>query len=189
MKKALLLVLAFLLCIIMTACTKTETVVDEKPIPMETEPETEAAETTEEVEEAIDMIPFVQDGEIYFDIHVDGAIRNFMVEVDGKAVDASAKKLPFTGESKITFSGEADENGSVNVYIIYAHKEGDHYSFGQMISRGMDADAAVARLGNTVSGLLNGNRRIFMVITEQPKGWDHSLSELLNAFLDGFVVE
>ena len=192
MKKTLLLALAFLLCVIMTACTKTETVIEETPIPMDTGSEAEAdeaAETTEEAAEVTDMIPFVRDGEIYFDIHVDGAIRNFTVKVDGKAVDASARSLPFTGESVITFSGEADENGSVNVYIIYAQKDGDHYRFQQVINRGMDAYAAVERLGKTVSGLLNGNSRIFVVVTEQPKGWDRSLSEALNAFLDRFVIE
>lgn len=189
MKKALFLALAVLLCVVATACTKTETVVEETPIPMETGPVADEAETTEEAAKAIDMIPFVRDGEIYFDIHVDGAIGNFAVKVDGKPVDASVKSLPFTGDSEIVFSGEADENGSVNVYIVYALKDGDHYRFQQSISRGMDADAAVERLGKTVSTLLKGNSRILVIVTEQPKGWDHSLSEQLNAFLDGFVIE
>ena len=58
-----------------------------------------------------------------------------------------------------------------------------------MISRGMDADAAVERLGKTVSAMLSGKSRIFVAVTEQPKGWDHSLSEPLNTFLDGFAAE
>ena len=192
MRKIWILALAVLLCMAAAACTKTETKIEEKPVPVQDEPAAEepaAAAALEEIAEAADLIPFVPEGSIYFDIHVENAIKNFAVSVDGKAIDAAGKSAQIKEGSAVTFSGDADADKSVNVYIIYAQKENAHASFQQMISRDMDADAAVARLPETISKLFSGNSRILVIVTEQPKGWDRSLSEPLNALLDQLVIE
>lgn len=75
------------------------------------------------------------------------------------------------------------------MYLVYAQKEDGHVRFQHAISRGMDADAALTRLPGTISKLLAGNSRILVILTEQPKGWDRSLSEPLNALLDQLVIE
>ena len=192
MRKIWILLLAVLVCLAAAACTKTETKIEEKPVPVQDEPaaeETAAVAAPEEIGEATDLIPFVPEGSIYFDIHVENAIKNFSVSVDGKAIDAAGKSAQIKEGSAVIFSGEAEADKSVNVYLIYAQKENGHFVFQKMISRDMDADAVVTRLPETISKLLSSNSRILVILTEQPKGWDRSLSEPLNALLDQLVIE
>lgn len=189
MRKLWVLALAVLLCTAAAACTKTETKIDEKPVPVYEEPAAEEPAAATAPEETADLIPFVPEGSIYFDIHVESAIKNFAVSVDGKAINSSGKSAPFTEGSAVAFSGDADADKSVNVYLVYAQKENGHVRFQQMISRDMDADAVLTRLPGTISKLLAGNSRILVILTEQPKGWDHSLSEPLNALLNQLVIE
>lgn len=192
MRKIWILALAVLLCMAAAACTKTETKIEEKPVPVQDEPVTEepaAVAAPEEIAETVDLIPFVPEGNIYFDIHVENAIKNFAVSMDGKAINAEGKSAQIKEGSAVVFSGEADANKSVNVYLIYAKEENGHFVFQKMISRDMDADAVITRLPDTISKLLAGNSRILVILTEQPKGWDRSLSEPLNALLDQLVIE
>ena len=189
MRKLWVLALAALLCTAAAACTKTETKIEEKPVPMFEEPVAEEPAAATAPEETADLIPFVPEGSIYFDIHVESAIKNFAVSVDGKAINSSGKSAPFTEGSAVAFSGDAEADKSVNMYLVYAQKENGHIRFEQMISRDMDADAVLTRLPGTISKLLAGNFRILVILTEQPKGWDHSLSEPLNALLNQLVIE
>ena len=187
MRKLWILVLVVLLCV--TGCTKTEITIEEKPIQAYEEPTAEATAATAAPEETADLIPFVPEGSIYFDVHIESAIKNFAVSVDGKAIDAAQKSAPFTDGSAVVFSGDADAEKSINMYLVYAQKEDGHVRFQHAISRDMDADAALTRLPGTISKLLAGNSRILVILTEQPKGWDRSLSEPLNALLDQLVIE
>ena len=189
MRKLWVLALAVLLCTAVAACTKTETKIEEKPVPVYEEPAAEEPAAATAPEETADLIPFVPEGSIYFDIHVESAIKNCAVSVDGKAINSSGKSAPFTEGSAVAFSGDADADKSVNVYLVYAQKENGHVRFQQMISRDMDADAVLTRLPGTISKLLAGNSRIMVIMTEQPKGWDQSLSEPLNALLNQLVIE
>ena len=187
MRKIWMLALAVLLCA--TGCTKTEITIEEKPIPAYEEPAAQETEATDAPEEVADLIPFVSEGCICFDIHIESAIKNFAVSVDGKAIDAAQKSVPFTEGSEVVFSGDADAEKSINMYLVYAQKEDGHVRFQHAISRDMDADAAVIRLPGTISKLFAGGSRILVILTEQPKGWDRSLSEPLNALLDQLVIE
>ena len=190
MRKLWILAPVVLLCSAAAACTKTETMIEEKPVPIYEEPAAEeAAAAAVPEEEASDLISFVPEGSIYFDIHVESAIRDFAISVDGTVINTAEKSAPFKEGSAVVFSGNADADKSVNVYLVYAQKENGHVRFQQMISRDMDADAALTRLPESISKLLPGNSRIVVIITEEPKGWDHSLSEPLNALLNQLVIE
>ena len=185
MKKLIAIFLIALLSVAAVACTTTVTKTELTPVDGASAP---AAETTE-TEKFVDLIPFVKDGEIYFDINVSDAIKNFGVQVDGKAISAETKAVPFNAESKLVFSGDADAEKSIDAYIVFGQKEDGHYRFEQSIIRGMDADAAAERLDNAVSRVLAGNAKIYVAIVDRGAGWDRNLSEKLNAFLDKYNVK
>ena len=187
-RKLWILALVVLLCTAAAACTKTETMIEEKPVPIYEEPAAEEAAAAAVPEEDTDLIPFVPEGSIYFDIHIESAIRDFAISVDGTVINTAEKSAPFKEGSAVVFSGNADADKSVNVYLVYAQKENGHVRFQQMISRDMDADAALTRLPESISKLLPCNSRIVVIITEEPKGWDHSLSESLNTLLNQLVI-
>ncbi|MBO4838346.1 MAG: hypothetical protein J5493_03130 [Lachnospiraceae bacterium] len=177
MKKTAALLLCLLMVVSLAACSAS---------PAPTQPATTPAATTDAIEEHFDLIPFVKDGEIYFDIHVTDAIKNFAVKVDGQAVE-SGKGLTFTDKTQITFEGEADADKSLDMYVIFGVKDGNYYRFNQSISNGIDADRAMERLPKVISDVLSGNNKILVILTEKPGDWDHSLSEKLNEFLTPLV--
>ncbi|MBQ4425324.1 MAG: hypothetical protein IJK03_05785 [Oscillospiraceae bacterium] len=184
MKKTAALMLCILMIFSMAACSGSQTQTQTEPVTTEA-----PASTKDPVEEHLDLIPFVKDGEIYFDIRVTDAIKNFSVKVDGKTVDEAGKCVPFTKDSQITFEGEGDADKSVSVYIVFGLKEDNFYRFNASISQGIDADHAMTRLPKLVSDVLGGNSKILIVITEKPADWDHSLSDKLNDFLSKYVSE
>ena len=181
MKKITALMMCILMVFTLTACSGSQT-----PTQPATTPAATPAETTDVVEKALDLIPFVKDGEIYFDIHVTDAIKNFAVKVDGKPVEAG-KGLSFTDKTQITFEGEADADKSLDMYVIFGVKDGNYYRFNQSISNGLDADRAMERLPKVISDVLSGNNKILVIVTEKPGDWDHNLSDKLNDFLTPLV--
>ena len=184
MKKITALILVLTLALVFAACGKTET---PTTTPAASTPAaTESAEPTNEdaAEKLLDVIPFANDGELYFDIKVGDAIKDFAAKVDGEAVPASGGAVKYTENSKLEFTGTGDADKSVNVYIIMATKESGKYSCTQSIQKGLDADVVLERLPNTISRVLAGTAKVYVAITQDPKGWDHNLDEKLNAFLD-----
>ncbi len=180
MKKKLALILTFALVLILTACGKAENSGTSAPAA----PESTAAATEDTAEERTDILPFAKDGEIYFDIKAGDAVKDFGVKVDGQAVPSSGGAIKYTEKSAITFEGTGNAEKSVNVYIVMAVKEDGHYSFTQSINKDLSADKVVERLPQIMSGVLGGTTKIYVAITQDPKGWDHGLNEKLNELLE-----
>lgn len=185
MKKLIAFVLIALMSVAAIACTQQSTKVE--PAPVEATPE--PVEEPSEPDQFSDILAFVNEGEIYFDLHVTDAIQNFTAEVDGKAIDGNTKAVPFTAESKIVFGGEANAEKAVDVYIIFGMKEDGQYRFGQSILHKMDADSVIESLASKVSGVLGGSAKLFIAVTDEGGQWDRSLNEKLNAFIDSYSVK
>ena len=177
MKKTAAILMCVLMLFSMTACSESQASSQSAAAP---------AASTNVVEEYIDLIPSVKAGEIYFDVHVTDAIKNFTVKADGTAVE-TGRSIPFTDKTQITFEGEADADKSVDIYIVFGTKDGDYFRFNQSISKGLDADRALDQLSKKISDVLSVNNKILVIITEKPGDWDHTISDKLNDFLDQYV--
>lgn len=184
MKKIAALLICALMLLSLTACSGSQP---------QTQPATTTAQATtpNPVEEYADLLPFLKDGEIYFDIHVTDAVKNLAVKLDGKAVDAASKKTTFTKDSQLSFEGEASADKSLTMYLVFGTKDETattiQYRYSQSIHRGMDADKALERLPQVLSSILGGNAKILVILTEDPGTWDTSLSEKLNEFLKPYT--
>ena len=184
-KKLAVAVLAALMSVTMMACggqsgssqqtassTKTESTVSQK--------------TASSEDSTLDMLNFIKEGEAYFDVTVTEALKDLKITVDGK--DAiGAKKVSYTKDCDYAIESTAEPGKKVNIYIVSGNLENGNFRYTQTISQGIDAEHASNRLSDMVSKNLKGSSKFYIAITEEVKGWDHSLSEKLNQFLDGYA--
>ena len=184
MKKALVLLLSAAMMLALLSCGSNPAPTTTTAAPATTDAPTE----TEGVKEFLDVIPFANTGEIYFDINTGSAIKNFKVTVDGKTIDASGA-VPFTADSVLSFAGDADADKALDVYIVMGRDEDGHLQFIHSISNGLDADAAVDRLPSIVGRVIKGSSKVYVAILEKGQNWNRSLSDKLNNFLDQYVIK
>ncbi len=181
MKKLVALLLVVVMSLTIFACTKIE---EKREEPIDPNGNGNAV-VIQENTEFVDKLPFVKDGEIYFDLQVKDSIKNFKVTVDGKEV---GKTATFTANSTIVFTGEGDPEKTVFAYIVYAKKNGSEYDYNMQILKDLDADKGPEALGNRLATVIGGYDKLFISICDTEEGWDHSLNEALNTFLRGNIV-
>ena len=185
-KKFGVVALAALMSVTMLACGSQTS--SSTPTTSSTKTESTVSQKTDSSEEQLsDMLDFLKDGEIYFDMNVADALKDLKVTVGGNDVLAT-KKVAYTADSDFAIQSTAEPGKSVSVYIVVAKKDGNHYQYTQAISNGLDSERAAERLSTLLSQYLKGDStKLYFAVTEDPKGWDHSLNEKLNEFLDGYI--
>lgn len=186
MRKFSVVVLAALMSVTMLACGSQTSSSTQTTSSTKTE-STASQKTASEEDKLVDMLSFINDGEVYFDVNVTDALKDLKITVGGK--DALAeKKVAFSSDTDYSIESTAEPGKKVSIYIVTANKEDGHYRYQQLISQGFDSEMAPERLSKLLSQYLKGgSTKLYFAVTEDPKGWDHSLNEKLNEFLDGYI--
>ena len=124
-------------------------------------------------------LSFLGDGEVYFDVSVSDKIDSFKVEIDGQ--DAVGHAVKFKEGSEISVEATGDENVKLSVFVVFGDEEGAHFTFSRN-NNVTKMDALSRKFQERTN-----NKRIYIAVLEKLDGWNHDLSEGLNATLEPYT--
>ena len=178
MKKILSFILILAMLLSLAACGgSTATTTTAAP-----QTTTTAAPETEDV--LVEALNFLQEGEVYFDIHLSAdTVKNLSITVDGKTL-GSDKKLNFKEGSSFEVKGEGKEGVKVTVIIITSTKDGNYFRNTHEISSG-DVDDALGLLARKLERGKGQKKYVFFA--ENKGDWDHNLGSALNQYMENVV--
>ena len=144
---------------------------------------TTAAPETEDV--LVEALNFLQEGEVYFDIHLSAdTVKDLSITVDGKSL-GSDKKLNFKEGSSYEVKGEGKEGVKVITVIVSSTKDGNHFRNTHDISSGNVSDA-LELLGRKLARAKG--QKLYVFFAEKKGDWDHNLGSALNQYMEKVTV-
>ena len=179
MKRILSIVLVLAMMLSLAACAGGNTTTTAAPQTTATA----APETTQDV--LVEALNFLQEGEIYFDIHLSAdTVKDLSITVDGKAL-GSDKKLRFKEGSSYEVKGEGKDGVKVVTVIVSSTKDGNHFRNTHEISSGNVSDA-LELLGRKLSRAKG--QKLYVFFAEKKGDWDHNLGNALNQYMEKVTV-
>lgn len=179
MKKAMIFVLCAASVIALTACGG-NSATSSKTSSASTTSTTSAKDTSGE-EKSVERLGFLADGEMFLDINVkEETVSGLFVIANGQKVGAD-KKLKATKDTTFAVQGNGSEDAEVILLSVVEKKEGDEYRATTTCSK-VGADAIVDLLSKKLPNW--AGEKIYIAVIDENTGWDHSLSEALNAYIE-----
>ena len=180
MKMISALMLAALVLVTASCTSKSETPAVTTTQNAET---TTAAETTAapETTPKVDILSFLNDGEIYVELKLDASVKNASVSLDGTQLSGS--KTAYKKGMEFTLNGEYAEDGSVNILVVYAKGGKGTAEANVEFKKGVD----VEMVSQIVTRCLDREdaQKVFVSLFEKDGSWDTSLSKEMNDFIRG----
>ena len=130
--------------------------------------------------------PFINENEVYFDIHVSAdVVKDFSITVGSETITSSKKVVVKEGDT-IKVNGNGQEDKDLYVYRIYRKSENNQIKITNFIGKGVDPERLENMLQTSYSMVKPGERAYFAIL-DTPKGWDRTLSDPLNDYLDNLT--
>ena len=187
MKRIITLFSALLMLVALVACSSA----DEQP---SQQPEPQSAETVVSTPDESDktaadptmLDSFVEDGKIYFDLHITSdSIKDFTLTAGGETF-AESKQVPLKADDTVTQNGEVVEGKKFTIYIVRKYEDEGKMSIESFVHVGVQANKLGELLTRRISSLGNSTK-VYFAILETVDGWDHDLSPKLNQYLNGLI--
>ena len=188
MKNVLALVLAILMIALLAACDPAEqparpSSTDSAESAQTPEPAASEEPSAQKVDPTI-LDGFIDDGQIYFDLHVaSDSVQNFSLKVGNETLTESGK-IPFNADDTIVLNGEPAEGKKFTMYIIRKYSNEGALSIEHFVHIGVRADKLGELLGKIYQRLGVSTTKAYVTVLETNDGWNHDLSPKLNDYLN-----
>ena len=186
MRKAFTLILAFLMLAALAGCAFPVEQTSQTPSlqPVESaEPASSEEPAGEKVDPTI-LDGFVEDNQIYFDLHVTAdSVKDFSLKIANETV-AESKKIAFNSGDTIALNGEPVEGKKVTVYIVRKYSDTGKLSIEHFVHVGIRTDKLGDLLGKVYGRLGSSTTKAYVAVLETNDGWNHDLSPKLNDYLN-----
>ena len=181
MKKVLALMLALVFVLSLAACGEQkseETSANTEPAQTQTEAADDTADETEGVPE--DRLPFLETGEVYFDINLSsGVFDDLKIKLGDQEITQSGK-IKFDGSDSPVVEGTGD--GS-NLYVVI-YSANPQILFNEAVVATTDLQRALEIIFNTFA-----KGKSYLLISDKRDGFDHSLNDKLTEYLGQYITE
>lgn len=145
----------------------------------------EAGTATDAVQPGDDVDPevlsFLEDGYVYFDVNTGESVKDFKVTVDGE--DAANKAVKYTADSVVNVEGNASDNGKVSLFVVFVDADGSaSFTFSRSV-KAIDAAETV----ESKFRIRKNKTKLYIAVLEKENMWNKDLSEGLNGIFEPFA--